>query len=98
MAPGQNALSKLSLRGKYFSLWPFVCFPLKVTLIIFCDNYRTRDQTSVLKVQKTPCLQAAIAQEKHPLQYLNPLTLSSHHYRKITEFYVVNLQLPSDIM
>lgn len=85
MAPGQSTLSKPSPRGKYFSLWPFVRFPLKVTIIIFPDNYRTRDQTSVLKAQKMLCIQTVVAQEKHPQQHLSLLTLPSLRYRKIAK-------------
>ena len=70
-------MKALPLEASIFFRWPFSCFPFKNNnnKVLLLHNYGTRDQT-VLKMQKVPYIQTAVAQKKHPLQDLNPLTLT----------------------
>lgn len=74
--------------GKHFFQLPFFCFPLKDSnnKILLLHNYGIRDQT-VLKMQKVPYIQTAVAQKKHPLQDLSKpfnsfLPLMYENYKK----------------
>lgn len=89
MTPVQKCTAKsVPKGGKYFSQQTFFSVSLlKKNKVVLLHNCRTRVQTLMLKMQKVPYIQTSVAQKKHPLQHLNPLTLSSLCYMNITKFY-----------
>lgn len=85
----KNVLQNLSPRAAsiFLSRHLFLFLFFKKNKIVLLHNCRTRVQTLMFKMQKVPYIQTSVAQKKHPLQHLNPLTLSSLCYMTITKFY-----------